>query len=93
MNPIEYSYIHNEQEVVMTLMPLSSQMFAQAAFQVLRQEEALPSNDALNSALEEGLHQIALMHALKHQSQDPQALIEYLTGQVPLSNEWLNHTN
>ena len=93
MNPIQYSYTEGDEEVVMTLLPLSSHLFAQASYYALTLEEALPSNDMLSNALEEGLHQIALMHAMQQQGGSHQALMEYLTGHVPLSNEWLNHTN
>ncbi|MDH4379598.1 MAG: hypothetical protein QE263_06815 [Vampirovibrionales bacterium] len=93
MNPMEYSYTHNDQHVVGTLLPLSSQLVSQVALRTLQHEGTLPTNDALSHALEEGLHQIALMHAMQQQSGSHQALMEYLTGHVPLTNEWLNHTN
>ena len=93
MHPIQYSYTEDEQEVVMTLLPLSSHMFAEAAFHASLLTDAHPSNDALSDALEEGLHRLALMHAMQHQGNSQQALMDYLMGHVPLSNEWLNHTN
>jgi len=93
MNPIVYTYICNNEEISVTLMPVSRQLFSQVAHRTAEQEGVCPSNDALSQALEETLHRIALMHAMQQQGSSHQALMEYLTGHVPLSNEWLNHTN
>ena len=93
MNPIQYSYTQDDQEKVMTLLPLPSHLLMQVALQTFMLEDAVPTADMLNNALEEGLHRLALMHHVMQPKPTSQALMEHLTGHIPLSNAWLNHTN